>query len=1121
MRIKTLFTVCFFCLACISAKAQLDIKNIINTTPPNIASFEKYGNTPINYSTGQISQNINLYTLNIDDHLKIPIELNYSNSGMKQDDVPSWVGHGWDLMPGGYISQEIRGMNDLTPGGLRRDQYARDTLNSFIAGTLSDPTLRYFYIKSVMEGTADSQFDLFSLMLFGRHTKFYFDGTDVKFIKQEPFKVELISTTGFIITDERGYKYYFINGSGGSGTSSGGSTQTGGTYNWNLDKVVLPNNEEVIFSYVQDANYLALNYNTSYSYGPEVRNPDPSYINSVFRGPTISSSTYLVGQSVLKSISHRGRTVNFDMIERNDLKTSYQTVAHALSSFQVKNENNQIIRSVNFTYNNGQRLRLDEVSILDNISKAPVQHYNFDYYGDMTTIPLITSNNRLFGLDHWGYYNGDAGSQQSVSDVDYGTLVPGAPRRFGQNNNNSNADHSRTGMLKRISYPTGGITEIEYEANQLVERIINPRVYLKYVNQPIRSSILSVSANCGEVSPEWNYKSGEFTIDHPINAGEITWFITNNNGTSGVCRLYKIVNGNIVETILDKTGGTSSGVEIYNFSPGTYRYMLNPYCEDPTITNSVSLWVSEQTVPPEGMIIHVGGNRVFRIKDYDSLGNVSSIRKFSYSEDTLTQMPKYVDTQGAVAEPNPVEPNLPHTISDIYYTIGNRNLTPQLGFHITYKKVTEYFGEDGENGKNVYYYYGQAEIGSEYASTFPYPSAMPLSWRHNDLRRQEVYKKSGSSYIRTKSTGYTYTPSPIELQQLNAKGLVFGVKAVVIWREQIPTHYNEYFNWRGNYMPNDRYGVATITDTTFFDNGTFLVEKNSNNYNDSDFLVSKISKTNSKGELTEKNIWYANDFDNTVVNISNLKANHMIGLPLKIINTNALKMASGEVYTLNNQGKIVMVNKYQELPGGTMPAHARNNYYPQGFLQENIVSYDEYSNVREYKMINDIPVAIIWGYNHTYPIAEVKNALYKDIFHTSFEEGDGNSVAGDARTGNKSKTGGYSKSLSGLTNGQYILSYWLKSGSAWTYAESKVSVTATTFTINLSGQVDEVRFYPITAQMMTYTYDPLIGMTSQCDATNKIIYYKYDNFGRLKTIHDQDGKVIKMMDYQYKKPYNQ
>jgi YD repeat-containing protein len=78
-----------------------------------------------------------------------------------------------------------------------------------------------------------------------------------------------------------------------------------------------------------------------------------------------------------------------------------------------------------------------------------------------------------------------------------------------------------------------------------------------------------------------------------------------------------------------------------------------------------------------------------------------------------------------------------------------------------------------------------------------------------------------------------------------------------------------------------------------------------------------------------------------------------------------------------------------------------------------------------------------------------------------------------------------------------------------------VTATSTTLTISGTGVIDEVRLYPAAAQMTTYTYSPLTGMTTQCDAGNRVTYYFYDALGRLMYVEDQDGNIIKTYQYHY------
>lgn len=50
---------------------------------------------------------------------------------------------------------------------------------------------------------------------------------------------------------------------------------------------------------------------------------------------------------------------------------------------------------------------------------------------------------------------------------------------------------------------------------------------------------------------------------------------------------------------------------------------------------------------------------------------------------------------------------------------------------------------------------------------------------------------------------------------------------------------------------------------------------------------------------------------------------------------------------------------------------------------------------------------------------------------------------------------------------------------------------------------------------ITYTYKPLVGITSQTDFNGKKLNYEYDGFGRLRFIRDNNGAIIKRIDYNY------
>ena len=110
MRI-TLLSLLFLCFVYIS-KAQQTLPSL-NYVPqaPVTAAFTRYGDIPVDLSTGVTNISIPIYTLN-ERGFNIPISISYHASGIKVNDVASPVGLGWTLNAGGVITRTVMGLKD-------------------------------------------------------------------------------------------------------------------------------------------------------------------------------------------------------------------------------------------------------------------------------------------------------------------------------------------------------------------------------------------------------------------------------------------------------------------------------------------------------------------------------------------------------------------------------------------------------------------------------------------------------------------------------------------------------------------------------------------------------------------------------------------------------------------------------------------------------------------------------------------------------------------------------------------------------------------------------------------------------------------------------------------------
>ena len=390
---------------------------------------------------------------------------------------------------------------------------------------------------------------------------------------------------------------------------------------------------------------------------------------------------------------------------------------------------------------------------------------------------------------------------------------------------------------------------------------------------------------------------------------------------------------------------------------------------------------------------------------------------------------------------------------------------------------------------------------------------------------------------------------------------IWSAAGCTIYEKDIPftllaLYYNVSKNFLASSTATDYDGATPVTTTTNYTYGNYA-----------HMQPTQITTTDSKSQLKTETIKYPLDFSNitgtssNALGIKNLQNLHVITAPVEkssyLKNLNNVQGLTSSMFTtyhptLPLPAQVSMIEAMLPITNFTPASVVSGDISKDPKYQPRLsFAYDiTTANTTEQQKVNDTKQSYIWDYNSNYPIAQAMGGAVAEIAHTSFEaDGKGNwTYTGTPAADVTSPTGKKAFTIVNSTNnitksglsatGTYIVSYWKKSGTiavngttpitgktinGWTYYEHKVVNPASgLITVSgTSGLIDELRLYPSTAQMTTYTYDPLIGVTTQCDPNNKITYYEYDGFGRLKTIRDQDKNVIKTLDYQYQKPYNQ
>ncbi|TCP24241.1 YD repeat-containing protein [Tenacibaculum skagerrakense] len=238
-------------------------------------------------------------------------------------------------------------------------------------------------------------------------------------------------------------------------------------------------------------------------------------------------------------------------------------------------------------------------------------------------------------------------------------------------------------------------------------------------------------------------------------------------------------------------------------------------------------------------------------------------------------------------------------------------------------------------------------------------------------------------------------------------------------------------------------------------------------YTYDDYNQNKTTKvTYSGNNIREVRNKYPYDFQNSSV-LSGMISNNIL---TPVIEEEILK---------NNERLTLQKNNFKLVSGENnypmyLPESVENAKGSHALEQRILFStYDSKGNLTQVSKKDGSKIYYVWGYNKEYPIAKIEG--YNNSI-TSFQQ----TAIDDA-----------------ITSSNF----------------DKSDTTENTLRTKLESLRNA---FGIQAMVTTYTYNPLIGVTSITDTRGETVFYEYDSLNRLLYIKDAQGNILKENKYNYK-----
>jgi YD repeat-containing protein len=1076
-----------------------DLLKPISPLTPNAASIWKFGAMPVSLYTGIPNIQIPLYEIVVKD-FKLPISLSYHASGIKVEDISSWVGMGWTLNAGGAVNRMQRGIED---------EYTIDHKSSHINDIntiLSNSGDLYLAWNNLQRDNYDTQSDIFSFSCGNESGKFFLDADNVNY-SMPADKYTIVNEGRYTayqnknfferwsITNKEGItfifgktkdnlNYYEISAS----TLNDPSTKTVST--WYLNEIILPSKDSINFKY------------DSYSFDITHIPGETACFNSTGLVTTTTYSKFYQALRLSEITFPQGRIAFVPGSTRQDLVAD--KVLDCINIYQKNGSSETLYKSFKFSTNNpignftsddlNFRLRLDSIKEISPTGEKG-EVYKFNYYHDGYGLPARDSKNQ----DLWGYFNG---ANNSTLTPPCFMLWNGSVREISTGADRSvNSDLSKYGTLTKITYPTGGYTTFDYENNVArglastagdgldnVTGILSTLHNIPESQQGAWAQVTNTNGNdVGYSDPfmilsEDNTQTSKtITVSSSFMDDRKCDYTNTGSGMIWSCAHIDIevqnvsswstyiAGAHINQTYQLQCGGTYRVKVTYDNANGIIGALLRAGCTWTGI--SASSVINPQIVDP-ALEKMVGGLRIKRISDYDPVSQKTSIRKYSYN---YTPNDGYNYSSSGVIQNLPIYIYCTPTSPQSLYisSITGSPLFQTNGGYIGYKKVTVAYGENAENGQEIHFFKSCEDYPDEGLAAShrtPFPPSVSFDWRRG-LPEQTQYFKYPDLYTPFKSTLNTYQFNTTgENSKVLTNILTNGVLAYCITYQTKTESF--YLN------------TSTTTETNT--NGNILTQT-SYEQSPKNLEVSSSTLKNSDNKQATTYSTRASDVYNSAIictdaaslGIKNLITNNIISAPVESYTVKTMadgtKYVTGGTLTTYYQDKPVPDKIYSlelttpVLLSTVTPCYinssgvfVKDTRYKLKVLFDN---YDSKQNLTEQHKDGGVHSAYIWGYYSQYPVAKIVGSDYATV--------------------------------TGIITNQSLLDN-------------------PTDDNTLRNYLNILRSSLPNAQVTIYTYNPLVGMTSQTDPKGMTTYYEYDSFQRLKSIKDMNGNIVKGYDYHYK-----